>query len=82
MRCRRCGSRNVRVQVVSETELKRLHHGFFWWVFIGWWWVPVKWIFFTVPALILKLFWPSRYRLRTVHRSMAVCQDCGHHWMV
>ena len=82
MRCPKCGSENVSVQMVSETQLKEKHHGIFWWLFIGWWWIPVKWVFFTLPALIVKIFAPKKYKTKTLHKSMAVCQNCGKHWQV
>lgn len=78
MICPKCGSDNVSVQMVSETNLKS-GHSFFWWLLIGWWWVPVKWIFFTGFALLLSLFAPKRYRTKTMHRSVCVCQNCGYH---
>lgn len=80
MTCPKCGSNNVNVQMVSETRLVTKHHGILWWLFIGWWWLPVKWLFFTLPALIIKLFRPKRYKTVSTHRSMFVCQDCGNYW--
>lgn len=50
MKCPKCGSENVNVQMVTETNLKTVHHGLFWWLFIGWWWWPIKWLVFTIPA--------------------------------
>ena len=60
MKCPKCGSTNISVQIISETQLKEQHHGIFWWLLIGWWWIPIKWIFFTIPALIVKIFAPKR----------------------
>lgn len=80
MVCVKCGSSNVNAQMVSETQLKNKHRGIFWWIFIGWWWVPVKWFVFTIPALIVKIFAPKRQKLKVTHKSMWVCQTCGHHW--
>lgn len=80
MRCPKCGSENVTVQVVTETNLKIKHHGIFWWLFIGWWWWPIKWLIFTIPALIVKIFAPKKYKTKIKHRSMCVCQSCGYHW--
>ena len=77
MKCPKCGSENVTVQAVSETMLKEKHHGVFWWICVGWWWLPLKWIVFTLPALIVKIFAPKKYKTKTVHKSMAVCQNCG-----
>lgn len=80
MTCPKCGSTNVNVQMVSETKLKTKHRSIFWWIFIGWWWLPIKWIFLTIPALIVKIFAPKRKKLKTIHKSMCVCQNCGYHW--
>lgn len=79
MICPKCGSENVNVQVVTETQLKNKHHSLFWWIFIGWWWIPVKWLFFTFFALI-ALFLPKRQKLKQKHVSMCVCQNCGNNW--
>lgn len=29
-------------------------HGFGWWLFIGWWWYPIKWIYYSIPAFIIR----------------------------
>lgn len=80
MKCPRCGSENVNVQIVSENQLKAKRHSIIWWLFIGWYWLPIKWLFLTVPAIIVKIFAPKKYKTKTIHKSMCVCQDCGHHW--
>ena len=80
MTCPKCSSTNVNVQMVTETQLKNKHHGIFWWLFIGWWWIPFKWIYLFIPALIVKIFAPKRQTLKTTHKSMWVCQTCGHSW--
>ncbi len=86
MKCPKCGSDNVNVQVVTEakTELlvQKKHHGILWWICIGWWWLPVKWLFLTVPAFLVKFLAPKTYKTKThiAHKSMCVCQSCGHHW--
>lgn len=80
MTCPKCHSENVNVQMVTETKLVRKHHGIFWWLLIGWWWVPIWWICFTLPALIVQIFAPKRYKTKSKHKSVCVCQTCGHHW--
>ena len=80
LRCPQCGSNKVNVQIVSESQLRDKHHGCIWWLLVSWWWLPVKWIFFTFPALIFKLFAPKRQKIVTEHHSMNVCQSCGHTW--
>lgn len=80
MRCPKCGSNNVTVQVVSETQLLEKKHGVLWWVLVSWWWLPFKWLFLTLPAIIMKIFAPKKYRTKTKHISKCVCQNCGYHW--
>lgn len=82
MKCPKCGSENTTVQVVTETELYEKKHGILWKICIGWWWIPVKWFFAFLPALIVKIFRPKKYRTKSTHKSMAVCQDCGHKWEI
>ena len=82
MVCPKCGSENVTVQVVTEQDIKNKHHSIFWWLFIGFWWVPIKWLVFTVPALIVKIFAPKKQKIKNTHKSMAVCHACGNHWQV
>lgn len=53
MICPKCQSENVNTQIVNTVVLKDKHRGIIWWLLIGWWWVPIKWIFFTLPALLL-----------------------------
>ena len=44
MNCPKCGAQNVTVTVVNDVKLKDKHHGFLWWLCVGWYWVPFKWI--------------------------------------
>lgn len=80
MKCPKCGSENVNVQVVQQTKLVEKHHGIFWWLFIGWWWVPIKWLLFFFPALVVKIFAPKKNKLKQKTHSICVCQNCGHNW--
>ena len=80
MTCPKCCSTNVIVQAVTKSQLKTKHRGIFYWFFIGWWWLPVKWVFFTLPALIVKIFAPKRLKIKTTHATMCVCQSCGKSW--
>ena len=73
MTCPKCQSNNVTAQVVTETELKNAHHGFFWWLLIGWWWMFIKWLVFTIPALIVKIFAPKRQKLKQTQKKF-VCR--------
>lgn len=82
MICPKCNSDNVSIQAVTETKLVTKHHSVIWWIFVGWWWLPFKWLFLTLPALIVKLFRPKRYKTETNHKNKAVCQNCGNSWFV
>ena len=80
--CPKCGSTNTTIQVVNEQELKNKHHGVFWWICVGWWWIPFKWLFLTLPALIIKIFKPKKKKIKNKTITKCVCQDCGHNWNV
>lgn len=80
MKCPKCGSENVQVQVITEQQLLEKHHGLFWWLCIGWWWVPTKWLFLTIPALIVKIFAPKKTRIKTKKTTVCVCQNCAYRW--
>lgn len=82
MVCPKCGAQNVNVQMVTETQLSKKHHSIIWWLLIGWYWVPIKWLVFTLPALIVKIFAPKRQKLTSTHKSVCVCQNCAYHWEV
>lgn len=82
MRCPKCGSENVTVQVVTEQELKEKKHGALYWICIGWWFKPLMWIFFTMPMLIIAIFKPTKYKTKTHTKKMAVCNTCGKSWRV
>lgn len=80
MKCPKCGSENVNVQVVQDVKLKTKHRGIMYWLFIGWWWIPCKWFFFTVPALIIAIFKPKKQKIVTSNYNVYVCQSCGNNW--
>ena len=82
MVCPKCNSENVSVQVINEVELKNKHHGIVWWILVGWWWIPIKWIVFTIPALIVKIFGHKKVKTINKEKSVCVCQNCGHRWDV
>ncbi len=65
MTCSKCGSTNVNVQMVSESQLKTKHHGIFYWLFIGWWLQPMLWLFLTLPMLLGKMFGHKKQKIYT-----------------
>lgn len=78
MICPQCGSANVTVQMVTDTQLVAQKHSLLWWLLVGWWWLIVKWFFFTWLALLAKIFAPKKKTIKTEHRSICVCQNCGY----
>lgn len=82
MVCKKCGSENVIVQVVSETEVKEKKHGALYWICIGWWLKPILWLFLTVPMLIIAIFKPKKYETKVHTKKVAVCNNCGKSWNV
>jgi len=82
MKCPKCGSENVKVQIVTEQILKEKKKGAIYWVVIGWWWEPLLWLFLTIPKLIVSIFKPKKYKMKTKSKQMAICQTCGHTWKV
>lgn len=82
MECPKCKSFDVTTQVVTNVELKDKHHGVVWWICIGWWWVFFKWLFLTIPALIVKIFGHKKQKLVTTEKTVCVCQACGNKWEI
>ena len=81
--CPSCNSSNINVQIINESHLVNKHHSFLWWLCIGWWWTLIKWFFFTLPALIFKIFGIGKKKkiINTTYK-MAVCQNCGNSWKI
>lgn len=82
MTCPKCGSNSVNVQMMQDVQIKNKHNGVLYWIFVGWWWVPVKWLFFTLPALIIAIFKPKKKKVVTKNYRMCVCQECGNNWKI
>lgn len=80
MKCPKCESENVTINVVNEVKVKKKRHGAAWWIFLGWYWVPCKWLFFTIPALIIKLIRGKREKVENIQKTVCCCQACGHTW--
>ena len=80
MTCPKCGSENISVNVVTDMKMKDKHHGIIWWICVGWWWIPFKWLFLTLPALIVKIFRRKKQKVVTKQRTVCCCQACGHTW--
>ena len=82
MKCPKCGSENCNVQVVTETKLKQKRHGVLYWIFVGWWLQPMLWLFLTLPMLIITIFRPKKYKMKSKSRTVVVCNNCGNTWNV
>ena len=82
MKCPKCGSENVNVQVVTTTKLKDKHRGLIYWFCFGWLIDLMLWFFLTIPRLFVAMFGHKKQKIVQKQHSMAVCQDCGHNWKV
>lgn len=81
MRCPKCGGTNITATTYAVHELEQKKPGCLWWAFVGVWWVPLKWLFLTIPALVVKIFKPKNYRMKAEEKTSFVCLDCGHTWI-
>lgn len=79
MKCPRCGSENVTVQVVTEVK-EKLKKGCAYWIFIGWWWEVIQWIFLGIIKLLMVCF-NKKTKVVTETKTVAVCQNCGNRWI-
>lgn len=77
MKCPKCQSENVNIQIINEVKMVTKHHGIIWWLLIGWWWIPIKWLFLTIPALLFKIFHKKDKKTINKTKKIAVCQNCG-----
>ena len=82
MTCPNCNSENVTTQIVTETKMKKKHHGIVYWLFFGWLIDLLLWFFLTIPRLIVAIFRPKRNKIVTKSKTMAVCQSCGNTWAI
>lgn len=82
MKCPKCQSENVTTQIINEVTLKDKHHGIIWWLCIGWWWIFVKWLVFTLPALLVAIFGHKKQKAVNKKVTMCVCQNCGNTWKI
>ena len=80
MKCPKCKSEDVRIELVTESKLKNKHHSVLWWIFVGFWWIPIKWLIFTLPALIFSIFKPKKQKIVNKQKKVCVCQSCGYSW--
>ena len=80
MICQKCGSGNVTVQMVLETKTKKKRRGIIYWLCFGWLFEMMLWLFLTLPMLIIAIFKPKRYKSKTIHKTMCICQACGYSW--
>lgn len=80
MKCPKCGSENVTVSVINEVKLKDKHKSIFYYLLIWWWWAPIKWIFFTLPALLFAIFGHKKQKAVNIRKTVCCCQNCGHSW--
>ena len=80
MKCPKCGSENVNTQVVNEVKIKNKGKGVLYYLFVWWWWAPIKWLFLTLPALLVALFGRKKQKAVNKQKTVCVCQTCGYTW--
>lgn len=89
MQCPKCGSENVNIQreqtgtIGGARTYGKKHHGLLYFLLIGWWIWILKLIL--IP---ITIWFGKRDKLNTVtaqktfNKTVAVCQNCGHHWKI
>lgn len=93
MICPKCNSENVVVQREqsgsvggSKTLYYRKHHGLIYFCLIGWWIWVFKIMFLPITMLFgrKKKFGSSSTinATKTINKTVAICQGCGHAWKV
>lgn len=81
IQCPKCGSEEIKYQVVANTKTKeRSIGGWIYYVFIGLWIDIVLWLIATIPMLLIKIFHKGKIETKT--ETLAVCQNCGNTWKV
>lgn len=78
MKCKKCGSENVNVQALAIQKDKK--HGCLYWLCGGWFIDAMLWFFLTIPRLLIAMFMPKK--TKTIEKTVAICQSCGHKWNV
>lgn len=76
MICPKCNSDNTRVEVQQEYKLKPKRS-----LLVRFLLIPfniVMWMVFFIPKLILKLFRPTKYKLKIKTRKVFICNNCGY----
>lgn len=73
MKCKKCGSENVNVQVVTSVKTKRRGC-------LGW----MLWIMLACATLGLVIIIPllTNSKTKSKNNTVAVCQSCGNQWKV
>lgn len=85
MECKKCSSTDIKIEMITETKIKKKGKGFLWWIYflsIGWIVELLLWVFLTLPKLIYALFKRDKFKVKTKTKKIAVCQNCGHSWKV
>ena len=81
--CKKCGSTNVKVDMVSNVISKRkgksIGWRIFYWLCFGWLIDLMIWFFAFIPRLFYKLFKPKKqHDIRTNVEKYMICNDCGY----
>jgi DNA-directed RNA polymerase subunit M/transcription elongation factor TFIIS len=71
--CPKCGSHNCILQSETDVKIKRRGClGWIWWIFLA----------FCTLGLILIIPLLTNSKVKTKHKTITICQNCGHKWKV
>ncbi len=82
MKCPKCSSTHVIIQLLTDTQISTKKKSFLYWTTIGWFIEPLLWIFLTIPKLLFELLSPRKLKVKSTQHKSAVCQNCGHSWKI
>lgn len=93
MTCPKCKSNSISYQREQAGTMgtstntvviqKVKSHSCLWWLMIGWWWKLIYWIcigWWWKPLFGKKKSGLNIHANKSINRTMAVCQNCGHSW--
>lgn len=77
MICPKCGSDNIRIEVVNTIQLKRKRNWFYW--ICGLWIIDMfLWIGFFLFRLIIQLLKGKSYKTTNKIEKHLICNNCGY----
>lgn len=77
MTCKKCGSDNINIQIVSNEVKKK--RGWKYWLLFGWLIDLASWFLLFFWRLVYAIF---RKKTKMVNSKQAICQNCGNTWVI